>query len=333
MWPGTSTVNKEIDMNEGKMSGTRTFVLAAMLLTGLPAVSNAQGAFEDVFIFGDSLSDGGNIYALTGETSKAPYALVPTLPYAIGGHHYSNGKTWVERLAQDLGDSNGGKPSLKNPGKHGNYAHGGARARLGSGNSSPSSAEQVDAYLMDYGYVADPNALYVLQFGGNDLRDALEAGAKDPAAVGPILNAAVMEFIGSIQMLYGYGARHFLVANAPNLAQTPAIKMAGAEVAAIAGFLTGEFNDGLAGGLYLLDMGIPNINIYQLDVAQFTNDVVANPGDFGLTDTDSPCLNFFVASDSKCDNPEERMFWDGFHPTAAAHNALAAEALGVVYGN
>jgi len=58
-----------------------------MLLTGLPAISQANGDFSEVFIFGDSLSDGGNIYALTGETSKAPYALVPTRPYAIGGHH------------------------------------------------------------------------------------------------------------------------------------------------------------------------------------------------------------------------------------------------------
>lgn len=317
-------------MNAGKMIRTWALLACAILLNGLPAVSHAQGDFEDVFIFGDSLSDGGNVWAVTGETSKAPYALVPTLPYAIGGHHYSNGKTWAERLAQVLNDNNGGKPSLKNPGKHGNYAFGGARARSGSGNSSPSSAEQVAMYLADFG-TASPYALYVLQFGGNDLRDALEAGAVDPDAVGPILGAAVTEFIGSIQMLYGYGARNFLIANAPNLAHTPAIKLAGAE--GIAGFLTGEFNNGLANGLFMLDMSIPDINIYQLDMAAFTDAVVANPSDFGLTDTDSPCLTFFTASGAKCNNAQERLFWDGFHPTAAAHNALANEALAVVYGN
>lgn len=184
---------------------------------------------------------------------------------------------------------------------------------------------------MDHGYVADPNALYALQFGGNDLRDALEAGATNPDAVVPILNAAVTEYIGSIQLLYGYGRRNFLVANAPNLAHAPAVELAGA--AGIAGFLTGQFNDGLAGGVGFLDAVIPDINIYQLDMAGFTDAVVANPGDFGLTDTNSPCLNFFVASESKCDNPEERLFWGGLHPTAAAHEALAAEGLAVVYGN
>ena len=188
-------------MNVGKIINTCTSIACALLLLGLPAVSNAQGDFDDVFIFGDSLSDGGNIYALTGETSKAPYALVPTRPYAIGGHHFSNGKTWAERLAQDLNDSNGGKPSLTNPGKHGNYAFGGARARSGSGNPSPDSAAQVAMYLGEHGN-ASPDALFVIQFGGNDLRDALVAGASDPAAVGPIIQAAITELAGSIQMLY-----------------------------------------------------------------------------------------------------------------------------------
>jgi phospholipase/lecithinase/hemolysin len=95
-------------------------VSCAFLLIGLPAISNAQGSFDEVFIFGDSISDAGNIYELTGETSKAPYALIPTWPYSIGGHHYSNGKTWAERLAQNLNDPGGGKASLQSPGKNGN---------------------------------------------------------------------------------------------------------------------------------------------------------------------------------------------------------------------
>lgn len=317
-------------MNAGKIIGFCTSVMSAMLLIGLPAVSNAQGDFDDVFIFGDSLSDGGNIYALTGETSKAPYALIPTRPYAIGGHHFSNGKTWAERLAQNLNDTNGGKPSLKNPGQNGNYAYGGARARSGSGNSSPDSATQVLTYLGDHGG-ASPNALYVIQFGGNDLRDALVAGASDPAAVGPILQAAVTELVGSIQMLYFAGGRNFLVANAPNLAHAPAVKLSGAE--GVAGFLTGLFNGGLEGGLQQLELFLPGIVIYRLDMAGFTDAVVANPGDFGLTETNAPCLTFYTESDAKCANPEEHLFWDGLHPTAAAHNELANAATAAVYGN
>jgi len=306
------------------------FITCVFLLIGLPAVSYAQVDFDEVFIFGDSLSDAGNIYQLTGETSKAPYAVVPTRPYAIGGHHFSNGKTWAERLAQNLNDNSGGKASLQNPGKNGNYAFGGARARSGSGNSSPDSGTQILMYLGDYGS-ASADALYVVQFGGNDLRDALVMAQSDVNAAFFIIQTAVQGVVADIQTLYAAGARNFLVANAPNLAHAPAVKLSGAS--GVAGLFSGFYNGGLEGGLQQLELGIPDINIYRLDMAGFTDDVVANPGNFGLVDTDFPCLIFFTGSGAKCDNPEERFFWDGLHPTAAGHNALSAVATAVVNSN
>lgn len=289
----------------------------------------AQSTYGQVFIFGDSLSDAGNIYQLTGDTSKAPYALVPSLPYAIGGHHFSNGKTWAERLAQDLQDNKGGKASLSSPGKNGNYAHGGARARSNSGSSSPSSLQQAWMFVGDRGS-APANALFVIQFGGNDLRDALVAGASDPSAVGPILQAAVSDIAGTIQALYAAGARNFLVANAPNLEHAPAVRLSGA--AGIAGFLTGLFNGGLEGALQQLE-AIPGITIHRLDFAGFTDAVVADPASFGMSNVSSPCLNFMVTTDAKCENPESYLFWDGLHPTAAAHKALADAAMAALNGN
>jgi phospholipase/lecithinase/hemolysin len=317
-------------MNVSKLIDRCAFITCAFLLIGLSTVSYAQVDFDEVYIFGDSLSDAGNIYQLTGETSKAPYAVVPTRPYAIGGHHFSNGKTWAERLAQNLNDNSGGKASLQNPGKNGNYAFGGARARSGSGHSSPDSGTQTLMYLGDYGS-ASANALYVFQFGGNDLRDALVAAQSDVNAAFVIIQTAAQELVGNIQALYAAGAKNFLVANAPNLAHAPAVKLSGASGAA--GLFTGFYNGGLEVGLQQLELGIPDINIYRLDVAGFMDDVVANPGDFGLADTDFPCLTFFTESDAKCDNPEDRLFWDGLHPTAAGHNALSAVATAVVNGN
>jgi phospholipase/lecithinase/hemolysin len=317
-------------MNVSKLIDRCALITCAFLLIGLPAVSSAQGSFNEVFIFGDSLSDAGNIYELTGETSKAPYAVVPTRPYAIGGHHFSNGRTWAERLAQSLGDSGGGRASLQNPGNNGNYAFGGARARSGSGSSSPDSATQIGIYLGQHGS-ASADALYVVQFGGNDLRDALVAAQDDVDLAIYIIQTAVQEVIANIQTLYVAGARNFLVANAPNLAHAPAVKFAG--VSGVAGLFTGFYNGGLEGGLLQLEEGIWDINIIRLDMAGFTDAVVDNPGDFGLTDTDFPCLTFFTESDAKCDNPEERLFWDGLHPTAAGHDALGEFATTVVTEN
>lgn len=318
-------------MNVCKLIDKCALMICAFMLIGLPAVSHAQGGFDEVLIFGDSLSDGGNVYALTGETSKAPYAVVPTRPYAIGGHHFSNGRTWAERLAQDLNDVSGGKASFDSPGKNGNYAFGGARANPGGSGTSPGAGTQVSMYLNDYGG-ASADALYVIQFGGNDIRDALIAGQTGSANPLEILDDAVQGVVSAISTLYGAGARNFLVANAPNLVHAPAIKLSGAEF--FAGLFTGYFNGVLEGNLYALETyTYPDINIIRLDMAGFTDAVVDNPGDFGLTDAEFPCLIFFTDSDAKCDNPEERLFWDGLHPTAAAHDALGNFATTVVTGN
>lgn len=309
------------------LAARRGSLLLALLLASAGAF--ADGAATRVFIFGDSVSDGGNIYALTGETAKAPYALIPSRPYAIGGHHFSNGKTWAERFAQSLNDNAGGKASLDNPGKNGNYAFGGARARTGSNSSSPDSVQQIQMFFADYG--SAPGGIYVLQFGGNDLRDALEAAASSVPDALAIIEAAVQQSAANIQTLYIAGARRFLVVNAPNLAHAPAVKLAGAS--GIAGFFTGLYNGALEGALQQLEMALPGVDIERLDLASFTDAVVADPGAFGLTNVATPCLSFLTSSGAICSSPETHLFWDGLHPTAAAHVELAKFAVEVAASN
>jgi phospholipase/lecithinase/hemolysin len=185
-------------------------------------------------------------------------------------------------------------------------------------------------YVGDYGS-ASADALYVVQFGGNDIRDALiaaQTGSEDPFGV---LNRAVQGVVSSISTLYGLGAKNFLVANAPNLANAPAVVMIGAS--GVAGFFTAYYNGMLEGHLQVLGNTYRDINIIRLDMAGFTDDVVNNPGNYGLTDTATPCLNFLAEKDAKCDNPDEHLFWDGLHPTAAAHDALGDFATTAVNAN
>jgi outer membrane lipase/esterase len=300
-----------------------------ILIPGFSGVVLAQSSYDSVYIFGDSLSDSGNVYALTGETSKAPYNVVPSYPYATGGHHFSNGKTWSERLAQAIQDNKGGKPSREAPGQNGNYAHGGARARANSDSAAPASSSQTAMFLQDYGS-ARPDALYVLQFGGNDLRDALTAGATDPSAVVPIIQSAISALAGNIQTLYFAGARNFLVANAPNIGHAPAVKMMGA--GAVASYLVSQYNFGLEITLSQLD-ALPEVNIRRLDMGGFIDEVVANPESFGLSNVTSPCLFFLAETEARCSNPQEYLFWDGIHPTSAAHKALAERALEALGNN
>ena len=74
-------------------------------------------------------------------------------------------------------------------------------------------------------------------------------------------------------------------------------------------------------------------HLYRLNMADFIDGVVENPDDYGLTNVGSPCLIFWTNSDAKCENPEEYLFWDGIHPTAAGHNALADAAIAAISGN
>ena len=318
-------------MNVLEIARNCALFMCAILLTLIPGISVADAEFESLFIFGDSLSDPGNSYAVTGETAKAPYEPIPSRSYATGGHHFSNGKTWAERFAQNLNDNNGGKPAYEKPGQYGNHAFGGARAR--NAGMSPSSTDQVTFFLGTYG-TASSGALYVLQFGANDIRDALF----DPVNAGTIVLTAVATEIGNIQALYLAGARNFAIANAPNVGRAPAVAAFGPAAIQAAQDLSAFYNSVLENGfaplgipgLSQLEVLLPGITIHRIDMFGFVNDVAENPAAFGISDPFFPCLQFGVKSDAKCDNADERLFWDGIHPTAVAHSALGDIATAAV---
>src|SRR5688500_1020490 len=80
--------------------------LALVLTT--PGLAAAQSPYSGVVVFGTSLSDSGNAFVLLGDQSTPPDfmlnpLLIPSAPYARGGHHFSNGATWIEQYAHSLG--------------------------------------------------------------------------------------------------------------------------------------------------------------------------------------------------------------------------------------
>src|ERR1051326_1783426 len=68
-------------------------VLLSMALAGSQAQAKSQ-PFSHIVVFGDSLSDTGNYYQLSGGSPAAPYA----------GGRFCNGPIWVEYLSLQLGD-------------------------------------------------------------------------------------------------------------------------------------------------------------------------------------------------------------------------------------
>src|SRR6186997_1126209 len=114
---------------------TAGLAVAAILAVASPSLpSAAQSPFSRIVVFGQSLSDPGNAFALRGGTNTPPdYVLdpllVPGAPYARGGHHFSNGATWVEQFARSLGLAGSVRPAYGSTSAVAtNFAVGAARA-------------------------------------------------------------------------------------------------------------------------------------------------------------------------------------------------------------
>jgi phospholipase/lecithinase/hemolysin len=283
------------------------------LAAPIAVASEAEQGFSAMYVFGDSLSDTGNSHADTGRTAHPPFAPIPNDSYGIGGHHYSNGQTWIEYLAKQIDLINGAKPALRNP-AFGNYAYGGARARDYLVDSKPDFSAQVESFLSAHNYQAPPDALYVIQFGGNDLRDALVASSQ--AETFAIVVEAITFIANNIGLLAGHGAQNFMIVNVPNLGITPGVPDD------LRGAVTGLsfiFNMNLAAALAPLPQ--LGLNVYKLDLFAFTSSVAMDPTAYGFTSLEA-CLTFGVTEGAFCKDRDQHLFWDAIHPTKAAQKLI-----------
>ena len=306
-------------------------LVIAMLFAAWPGTVRAQADFDELVVFGTSLSDPGNAFALVGGTNTPPDyfvdpLLLPDRPYVKGGHHFSNGPTWIEQLARPFAFAANAQPAFRSLGSRAmNFAVGGARARAVPGNVH--LAAQVAAYLLKSGGVASPDTLYVIEMGSTDVRDALAAALSGGNPV-PIRQQAVGTIAGTVAALYGLGARKFLIWSAPDLGLTPAAlrqDQLQPGAAALATLQAVEFNNALDAELQGLEAVLAGLQIQRLDVFDLVHQVVADPAAFNFADVDSACLTPSVPPFT-CQNPDVFLFWDGTHPTRAGHAMLATEA-------
>ena len=119
----------------------RKLLSTLAICAALPASADTAGPFDQFFVFGDSLSDSGNLAAVAPE-------FVPFPPYPDG--QFTNGDTWATQL--------GLAPSVLGGT---NFAFGGARA-VENGDSIPDLNTQLgmfDAVVSDVAdHASDPYA-------------------------------------------------------------------------------------------------------------------------------------------------------------------------------
>ncbi|WP_407894633.1 SGNH/GDSL hydrolase family protein [Scytonema sp. NUACC26] len=249
-----------------------------------------------LYVFGDSLSDVGNVYHASGKIYP------PNPPYFEG--RYSNGSVWIEYLSSKLAIT---------PEQNSNFAYGGATTGNGSVNGIPGLLAQVQAFTKVHQEV-NPNALYVLWAGANDY---LYGGANPTLTVSNILKA--------IASLLKMGAKKILVVNLPDLGKVPATRTS-ANSNTLTSFTTAH-NQILAKSVEELKQELgSDTQIAILDVYSLYQEATKHPTRFGLTNVMNACSNNLAI----CDNPNKYLFWDGIHPTTLAHQVIAEAALKVI---
>ncbi len=290
------------------------------LATGMVSADTEYG-YSQMFVFGASFVDSGNNFAVTGETAHPPFDPVSFTSYGIGGHHYSNGRTWVEVMAQEMHLTEWAKPAYRDP-AYGNYAYGYARARDVDYATGPSLGEQVQAWFDNGNCTGIPmnDTLFVLDTTYVDFADIL--AGEDP---GTVIGGMLDSIIYNIGVLYGCGARNLLVANVPPLGASPGIPEDFKDTATYLVYIYNVYVQDIL-NLYA---GQPfNLNISTVDFFAFTTAAMTTPEAFGLTNVSDACVTFGVLKDAYCKDRDEYFFWDPLHVTKKVHALLAEVALG-----
>lgn len=255
-----------------------------------------------IIAFGDSLSDIGNLFSLTGNT-------VPSSPPYFNGR-FSNGRLAVETLADRLGLS---LTPLTN------FAIGGAKT--GRDNVGDTDVlkfggllNQIDRFSQTVGSPgANPKALYLVWAGGNDL---LNSSAADPNAT---VNQAVENIKTAVTTLANLGAKNIVVVQSSNLGRTPISIQAGLLDSLTN--LTLAFNKGLQSALAPLERK-SDLNIILTDLFAIGEKIAQDPTKFNLSNVTEPYLRGLVPGNPLAD-PNQFFFWDQVHPTNRGHNIFA----------
>ena len=277
--------------------GSLSSAFAAVPMLNAAAATLNLSSIDQLYVFGDSLVDTGNLFSATGGTFPPPFL------YFAG--RFSNGPLWVEDLALDLGLS---------PNPATNFAFGGSSSGLGNAVLPivplPGLLGQVGLFVGSVP-VADPNALYVLSGGANDY---LFGGVT--ASTNPVANLTQ-----AVLALTAIGAKNFLIPNLADLGKLPATRTGA--VSAPLSLLTDQHNLGLSQSLLALESQVgPDVNLLVLDTHSLFDRVISAPTEFSLTNATDACLAGLTA----CPTPNQYLFWDDYHPTAAGHALLANAA-------
>ncbi|QFS62519.1 autotransporter domain-containing protein [Pantoea dispersa] len=314
-------------------------------------------AWDNLTVFGDSLSDGGNVGRFTYDGAQHPL--------------------YDEILAAQLGQTL--QPSSRGGS---NYAQGGG-VTMPALDASLNTQDQLAAYLQSTGGRADSNGLYIHWVGANDIA----AAVTNPLTARETISNSASAAVSQIKTLLDAGAGAVIVPNVPQLGSTPfmvqavlsvlgpaaqsamvaafasldshatpdvaarqqavreAFDQAAAQVSTIPALraalaqqlfsawqvlseqvtaLSDGYNQQEEAGLVAL-----NGNIVRADIAGLFNEVIADPQRYGLSNTlGMACPVGTSAAECTSSTPgfsnaQAYLFADRLHPSPAVHAMIA----------
>lgn len=287
----------------------------AAAIAAVAAPAFAESTFDQTVFFGDSLTDSGYYRPL-----------LPAAYQPITGKFTTNpGWVWSEYVA----DYYGTNATPNGNGQSGdNYAIGGARVDATNPPSALGVAlpmtTQVANYLASTGGKANPNALYTVWGGANDLF-AIQAA---PTQAQQIIGSAVTAQVGIVGTLEAAGARYVMVPTIPDIGLTPAFRAQGTTGTVLAA----TYNAALFGGLKSA-----GLEVIPVDTFHILQEIVADPAAYGFTNvTDPACtMDLPLCNPTSLVEPNAQntyLFADGVHPTTATHQILGQYALSILEG-
>ncbi len=288
-----------------------------LILLWLLFSTRASGGINEIIVFGDSLSDMGNV----DETS---FGLVPSDDY-YDSRVFSNGAPWIRTLALELGVT---EPSysLSGSSRATNYAYGGAQT--GNGDSMfesfliPGIGGQIDAFKAD-GRSFGRQSICTLWIGGNDLNGTSSGNAQR------VINSTISNLEDHLEEVISLGAPQIVVPNLPLLGEIPQHNGNNSRRRQ-QNELVIDYNARLAALIATLRQRHPVTRIIEVDVAGFMAELLENPGVFGFTNVRdqayTPGLLGGIFGGSVVSNPDEYVFWDDLHPTGPIHELVGMMA-------
>ena len=286
-------LNNQIADQKAKSNSEFIFTFSNNVFSD-PDVGNT---LQNIVVFGDSLSDTGNLFAATNNTLPQP-------PYFEG--RFSNGLLWIDYLS----------PQIQfNSESVINFAFAGGNSGISNfftdlNLSSPGLLTQVQSFRdFNTNSPVSEDTLYIIWIGSNDF-DFLPADS-DPIQAA---NDAATNIGNAITTLSNEGAKQFVVANLIDLGDRPLT---------ISSNTTAEgrqyalnFNSALEQTVNDLESNL-DLDISIADIFSLNEAVQANPEDFNLTNLTDPLIQEVDV------NPDEYQFWDTVHPTTRTHQLVS----------